>query len=62
MSNTKTLTRIQELEQEYKRKWRKDLEYYRIPDLTQEKMIFILEQIVKTGESFLVGYQKYCVK
>ena len=59
MINKEALEKIKTLENEYNKNWGKSVDYTIIPQgVTQEKMVEILERIVNTGESILVGYEK----
>lgn len=59
MINEEAAKRIEELMQEYKFHWNKEVEFVNIPPgLTQEKLVTIMERIVETGESILAGYSK----
>lgn len=59
MVNKEALDRIKMLENKYMETWDKSVDYTIIPKgITQEKMVEILERIVNTGESVLVGYEK----
>ena len=43
----------------YKYRWGKEVDYTILPrGIDQEKMVTVLERIVDTGESILVGYNK----
>lgn len=53
------LNRIRELRDLYEYNWGQKLQIPTYPpDIDQELMIKILERIVETGESLLVGYNK----
>ena len=59
MINTDAMRRIEQLESEYEDKWGKKVDYLIIPQgITQEKLVAVLERIVDTGESILVGWNK----
>ena len=59
MINKEAINKIKILENRYKENWGKSVDYTIIPKgVTQEKMVEILERIVNTGESVLVGYEK----
>lgn len=59
MINTDATRRIEQLESEYEDKWGKKVDYLIIPQgITQEKLVAVLERIVDTGESILVGWNK----
>ena len=59
MINTDATRRIEQLESEYEDKWGKKVDYLIIPQgITQEKLVSVLERIVDTGESILVGWNK----
>ena len=59
MVNKEALEKIKALEQKYKEVWGKCVDYTIIPKgLSQEKLVAVLERIINTGESILVGYEK----
>ncbi len=59
MMNPDTLNRLNELCKLYKHRWGKEVDYTILPrSISQEKLVIILERIVDTGESILVGYNK----
>ena len=59
MINDEAIGKIKILENKYKENWGKSVDYTIIPQgITQEKMVEILERIVDTGESILVGFEK----
>ena len=59
MVNKEALDKIKVLEQAYEENWGKSVDYTIIPrGVTQDKMVKILERIVDTGESILVGFEK----
>lgn len=59
MMNQETLNQIKTLEQKYLENWGKEVDYTILPvGITQEQLVKILERIVKTGESILVGFNK----
>ncbi len=59
MINIEAMKRIEQLEAEYLRKWGKKADYLILPQgITQEKLVSVLERIVDTGESILVGWDK----
>ena len=59
MVNNEALDQIKELEVEYEQVWGQKVDYtFMPPGITQEKLVFILERIVNTGESVLVGWSK----
>lgn len=54
-----TVQKIKQLELQYERNWGKKVDYSILPPhITQDKMVPILERIVETGESVLVGWTK----
>lgn len=54
-----TARKIKQLELQYERNWGKKVDYSILPPhMTQEKMLPVLERIVETGESVLVGWTK----
>lgn len=59
MINEEALQKIKQLELQYERNWGKRVDYTILPPyMSQEKMVVILERIVETGESILVGWEK----
>lgn len=59
MMNQEALNQIKVLEQKYLENWGKKVDYTVLPvGLTQENLIKVLERIVETGESILVGFNK----
>lgn len=59
MINREAMKRVDELLAQYKFNWGKEVDFSVIPPrLTQEKLVVVLERIVETGESLLVGYEK----
>lgn len=59
MINEEAMQRIEELNKEYERRWGKPVDYLIKPaSLTQESLVIVLERIVDTGESILVGWNK----
>lgn len=59
MINEEAMQRIEELNKEYERRWGKPVDYLIKPaGLTQESLVIVLERIVDTGESILVGWNK----
>ena len=55
----KVLKRLDELSELYQKRWGKTVDYVGRPGhLCMEDMVIILERIVDTGESVLVGYEK----
>ncbi len=59
MINPEAQEKINQLYQLYKQRWGKDLYDSTLPgSITQEKLVLVLERIVDTGESILVGYDK----
>lgn len=54
-----SLEKIEELLQKYKYNWGKEVDFNCVPPgMTQEKLVIVLERIVKTGESILAGWDK----
>lgn len=54
-----TVQKIKQLELQYERNWGKKVDYSILtPRMTQEKLVTVLERIVETGESVLVGWTK----
>ena len=59
MINEEAMQRIEKLNKEYERRWGKPVDYLIKPvGLTQESLVIVLERIVDTGESILVGWNK----
>lgn len=59
MINREVLEKIRILEQKYKETWGINVDYTIIPSgMTQEKLVDVLERIVDTGESIIVGFSK----
>ena len=59
MINEEAIRQIQLLERKYELNWGKKVDYSVLPQgLSQEKLADILERIVETGESILVGWNK----
>ncbi len=59
MLNKEVLEKIRILEQKYKETWGINVDYTIIPrGMTQEKLVEVLERIVDTGESIIVGFSK----
>ena len=55
----KVLKRLDELSELCQKRWGKAVDYVGRPGhLCMEDMVIILERIVDTGESVLVGYEK----
>ena len=59
MVNQEVLEQIEELLQKYKYNWGKEVELKNtISCMSQEQLVVVLEHIVETGESVLVGWDK----
>lgn len=59
MVDQEAISRAEELMQKYEYNWGKKPELICIPrSVTQEKFVEVMEYIVETGESFLVGWNK----
>ena len=59
MINKEAIRQIELLEQEYEHNWGKKVDYSVLPQgISQEKVAVVLERIVDTGESILVGWDK----
>ncbi len=57
MINREVLEKIRILEQKYKETWGINVDYTIISSgMTQEKLVDVLERIVDTGESVIVGF------
>lgn len=54
-----TVERMEELMRQYEYNWGKKIEINQIPqNITQEELVVVLERIVETGESVIVGRNK----
>ncbi len=61
MINAEAMERIKELCKLYEQRWGKEVDLTIIPPgCTQDKLAVVLERIVDTGESVLVGWNKIC--
>ena len=59
MVDQKTLEKIEKLMQQYQYNWGKEVDLNCMPSgMTQEKLAIVLERIVETGESVLVGWDQ----
>ena len=59
MIDEAAMNKINELSEQYKERWGKEVDLIGMPNNTdQTKMVRILERIVDTGESIIVGYDK----
>lgn len=59
MINDEAIKQIKLLELKYEHNWGKKVDYTILPrGVSQEKLVVILERIVDTGESILVGWNK----
>ena len=59
MINQEALEKVEELLEKYKFNWGKEVNLNCMPSgISQEKFIVVLERIVETGESVLVGWNK----
>lgn len=59
MINEEALNKIDELSKLYKFNWGKEVDRVGMPlGMSQEKLVIVLERIVETGESILVGWNK----
>lgn len=57
MINVEALEKVRILEQKYKETWGINVDYTIIPsEMTQEKLVDVLERIVETGESISAGF------
>ena len=53
------LEKMKEYEEIYKQRWGKEIDYTILPSgMTQEKLLLVMERIINTGESILMGYGK----
>lgn len=59
MIDPEAMARIEELSQKYEYNWGKEVDYTGMPSgISQDRLAIILERIVETGESVLVGWEK----
>ena len=59
MVGQESLDKIEELLEKYKYNWGRKVDLNCMPfGISQEKLIVVLERIVETGESVLVGWNK----
>lgn len=59
MINEEALNKIDELSKLYKFNWGKEVDRVGMPlGMSQEKLVIVIERIVETGESILVGWNK----
>ena len=59
MQNQETLEKMEELLQKYKYNWGREIDLTCMPiGISQEKFVVVLERIVETGESLLIGWNK----
>lgn len=59
MFDPDVIEKLDTLRELYKYRWEKDVDYTILPSgMTQEDLVIVLERIVDTGESILVGYDK----
>ena len=59
MINPNVIKKLDSLCALYEQRWGKEVNYTVLPGgITQEKLVDVLERIVDTGESILVGYNK----
>jgi len=59
MINEEAIKKIELLELEYEHNWGKKVDYNILPrGVSQEKLAVVLERIVNTGESVIVGWNK----
>ncbi len=57
MVNEEALQKIRKLEEEYARKWDKEVDYCIMPrGMSQEEFVHVLERMLITNESMLVAY------
>ncbi|MDE7202583.1 MAG: hypothetical protein K2O91_11950, partial [Lachnospiraceae bacterium] len=60
MIDQKALEKIEGLLQKYRYNWGKEVDLNCMPPgMTQEKFVVVLERIVETGESVLVGWNNF---
>lgn len=59
MVNQDALKKIEKLLQTYEYNWGREPDLsYMPPGMSQEKLVVVLERIVETGESVLVGWKQ----
>ena len=59
MIDQEVLKKVEELLEKYKYNWGREVDLNCMPPgISQEKFIVVLERIVETGESILVGWNK----
>ena len=59
MIDQEILKKVEELLEKYKYNWGREVDLNCVPSgISQEKFIVVLERIVETGESILVGWNK----
>ena len=59
MIDQEVLKKVEELLEKYKYNWGREVDLNCMPSgISQEKFIVVLERIVETGESILVGWNK----
>ncbi|MBE6754204.1 MAG: hypothetical protein E7559_07645 [Ruminococcaceae bacterium] len=59
MTDKQVTERIELLERKYREVWGVEVDYLTVPAcMTQEKLVCVLERIIDTGESVLVGFNK----
>ena len=59
MIDQEILKKVEELLEKYKYNWGREVDLNCMPSgISQEKFIVVLERIVETGESILVGWNK----
>ena len=62
MIDQESLNKIEKLLEKYKFNWGREVDLNCMSSgITQEKFIVVLERIVETGESILVGWNKCCL-
>lgn len=60
MIDDRITERIHKFEQLYELRWGKPVDFLALPkNISQENLCFVLEKIVNSGESILVGWSKY---
>ena len=59
MIDQESLDKIEKLLEKYKYNWKREVDLNCMPPgISQEKLVVVLERIVETGESILVGWNK----
>lgn len=58
MVDPELIEQLDALAEKYKQRWGKEVDCFAMPsNMSQEKLLLILQRIVDTGESVLVGWE-----